>query len=82
MNLTEQEFEVCARILRAEEGPLRSAVRMVLVDRRSSSHAINQNPPVSKQQLSNALRRYEDWHQFILTGYARQPAPESGAGEP
>ncbi len=73
MNLTEHELAVCAKILRAEDGPLLRAVRMVLVERRSNSHAIDQNPPLTKQQLSNALRRYEAWHNIILSGYARQP---------
>lgn len=73
MRLTDKEFEVCAKILRAKDGPLRNAVRLVMVDLRSSGYALHANPSLTKQQLSNALSRYEKQHKLILTGYDRRP---------
>lgn len=47
---------------------------MVLVDGVPNCDAAAKFPPMTPQQLSNALKRFHDVHNLILTGYGEVPA--------
>lgn len=47
---------------------------MVLVDGAPNCDAAAKFAPLTPQQLSNALKRFLDAHNLILTGYGEVPA--------
>lgn len=65
--MTKAQFEVVAELLRSRE-PVRSAVRMVLVDGAGSREAADATGLV-QQSVTNALRRYRNAHNKLLHAY-------------
>lgn len=65
--MTAAQFQAVADLLRSRE-PVRTAVRMVLVDERSTKEAAEATG-LAPQGVSNALRRYRNAHQMLCDAY-------------
>lgn len=66
--MTPAQFDVVAELLRSRE-PVRTAVRMVLIDARTAKTAAADTGLVH-QSVTNALRRYRNAHAKLLNAYA------------
>lgn len=67
--MTAEQFLVVAELLRSQE-PVRTAVRMILVEGRGNQEAI-QATGMKPNAVSNALRRYRNAHAKICVAYCR-----------
>lgn len=65
--MTVKQFQVVADLLRSRE-PVRTAVKLVLIDRRTTKEAAEATRLVS-QSVSNALRRYRNAHARLCDAY-------------
>lgn len=70
--MTENQFDVCAHLIRSRKGVAHKAARLVLVDGLNAEQAriMLSNSDLTDQQISNAVRRYERAHSLILTAYS------------
>lgn len=70
--MTENQFDVCAHLIRSRKGVVHKAARLVLVDGLNAEQAriMLSNSDLTDQQISNAVRRYERAHSLILTAYS------------
>lgn len=71
--MTENQFNVCARLIRSRMGAVHEAAKLILVYGRNAEQARQQlfNQALTDQQISNAVRRYELAHSLILSAYGQ-----------
>lgn len=69
--MTPEQFEAIAKLIRAREGPARSAARLVLIDGKRVKVAA-EVCGLTSQSVSKAVRRFRETHALLCAAYPRQ----------
>jgi len=69
--MTPEQFEAIAKLIRAREGPARSAARLVLMEGKRVKAAA-EACALTSQSVSKAVRRFRETHALLCAAYPPQ----------
>lgn len=69
MRCTDQQFMILAKLLRSPPSLLRCAAQMILVGGATNNDAKQKFTPLTRQQISGAVKRFTDAHSSIVSAY-------------